>query len=220
MFGRVQLDITSPRAEVGDPTRARLQITSGRASTDSSLRRPRQGSGDRANPHRDARAKQWRQSPKTSPDLARTDSNGVAEAHKRQAAACVCAAFSSRSTARAFASAEFVYFPAFTARDHLSGWTGDDHIRSFGRKGRWRLRPPSRRTTSRHPSNRTVPASNPPETISANRSSSSRDTAIPGCGFMKLINAGARCRHPELTGARLSGPVSSPRRSASSSRPS
>jgi hypothetical protein len=34
------------------------------------------------------------QGPNTSPDLARTGSNGVAEGHKRQAAARVCAAFS------------------------------------------------------------------------------------------------------------------------------
>jgi hypothetical protein len=40
------------------------------------------------------------------PDLARTGSDGVAEGHKRQAAARVWAAFSSRSTARALASAE------------------------------------------------------------------------------------------------------------------
>ena len=67
--------------------------------------------------------------------------------------------------------------------------------------------------------NRTVAASNPP--ISTNRSSSTRDTTSRGCCFIKLINAGARCRHPRLTGAEsLSGPVSSPRRSAISSRPS
>jgi hypothetical protein len=57
------------------------------------------------------------QGPNTSPDLARTGSDGVAEVHKRQAAARVCAAFSSRSTARAFASVEARLFP----RIHRSG---------------------------------------------------------------------------------------------------
>jgi hypothetical protein len=73
------------------------------------------------------------QGPNTSPNLARTGSDGVAEGHKRRAAARVCATFSSKSTARAFAWAEARLFPAFTPRGHLSVWTGDDPIRSFGR---------------------------------------------------------------------------------------
>jgi hypothetical protein len=96
------------------------------------------------------------QGPNTSPDLAWTGSDGVAEVHKRQAAARVRAAFSSRSTARAFASAEARLFPRIHRSGPLSVWT----------------------------------------------------------------DAGARCRHPKLIGARLSGPLSLPRRSASSSRPS
>jgi hypothetical protein len=52
-----------------------------------------------------------RRGPNTSPDLARTGSDGVAEVHKRQAAARVRATFSSRSTARSFASAEARLFP-------------------------------------------------------------------------------------------------------------
>jgi hypothetical protein len=43
----------------------------------------------------------------------------------------------------------------------------------------------------------------------------------PGCCFRNAISAGARCRQPKLISAdSRSGPISSPRRSASSSRPS
>jgi hypothetical protein len=83
------------------------------------------------------------QGPNTSPDLARTGSDGVAEVHKRQAAARVCAAFSSRSTARAFASVEARLFPRIHRSGRRCHTNLDRRGARFGRRAdlrpRWRL---------------------------------------------------------------------------------
>jgi hypothetical protein len=112
-----------------------LRRTSGRACTDSSKRGTREGFGDRADPSRGPRAKQWRPGAQTHRQI----SLGLAQTEWPKATSAEPPPVFARPSASdrllgRLPRQGLDYFPAFTARDRLSVWIGDDHIRSFGRK--------------------------------------------------------------------------------------
>jgi hypothetical protein len=73
------------------------------------------------------------QGPNTSPDLAWTGSDGVAEVHKREAAAVLARPSAPDQLLGRLPRQRLDYFPAFTARDHSFIWTGDEPIRAVPR---------------------------------------------------------------------------------------